>query len=311
MNEPTRPYEVVVDKLVAQIQQLSGANLLRYHRLGKVVSEFISALGSGRYGRGASMQQLADDLVGRGVLLDVLHPTRVLYYTAALFNMHPVEEDLTALADNGYTMSHARLVMSVSVDEAVQADFMKRARNDQGRFKSVRQLLDMLKPEQAVVAMAEVIEDDPSALTTPPATPSTDIPVVPAGKVIKAKGAKATPDMVPPETAADTVVTPDTPALPTPVASGEHKAGAEKQYTYAVGKTLDATQKLLDKLMAQLPDAVITIREIGQIGSNKPSTLKAYHDKMREIRQAAFNAVEHLRAVEELIDGELRSHTGG
>lgn len=289
-------YKTLVLKILDQLRTWEGANLLRYHRIGRLFAEFTDGLDCGRYGRGASVIQLAADLHTNGVLVDFDDPRRMLYHAKALFVMHPEERELAVLAAAGYSVTHSKLIAACTPEH--RPAILQAAVRD-NRFVSTRELRELIVAAHAAPSLEAPAETA--------AEPAVEVP--PAAQFAGDGGpAPTTPDVTyvaPPDT-------PGNPELPTPTPEAA-PAGATtntvRDRTVPPTKTLNSIEKLLHKLNDVVPDVFIVIRESAQIGYDSPTAHQQYIDTLREISGTSKTVRDTLNALIAEIDGEIDAGT--
>ncbi len=290
-------YKTLVVKFIDQMQGMEGTNLLRYHRIGHLFSEFLDGLTCGRYGTGASLKRLAEDLQRNGVLTEIRDPQRMLYYSKAIFAAYPNPSSLVDLAKQGFTVTHSKLLMICEPD--VQKAILANAVVN-GRFVSSRQLMAMVVEARGEDQTATAAIEQDAELELP----------APAGDGGPTKAAEWD---LPTAAAAVTPELPGNPPLPTPepgAPSPEIAAAATtntlgKERTVAPKKALSNVNTLLDKLMVALPDVFIVVKESAQIGTDNPHQNKNYLATIADIAIAAKGVREILTTLIEEIDGEV------
>jgi hypothetical protein len=301
-NEVTapQPYGQLLSHLISQVTASEGVYLLRYYQMGRLFSEFCEGLDVGRYGRGASVQLLADDLQRNGVLTQLRDPQRALYFARALYVLHPNLEQLMDMGKLGYTVSHAKLVAACKPELREAA--LTQAMVD-GRYVTVPTLSAVVARlhEQAQVAAPEREADAGDEGFTPVA----DVPIVDAGPRHTPLADVDAEIPIPADT-------PGNPELPTPTPEARPDGATTntiQERTRPPGRTLDGIEKLLDKLTSAIPDVFIVLRESAQIGTDSEAQQRRYMDRLREISGSSKTVRDTLIALIEEIDGEIDAGT--
>jgi hypothetical protein len=150
-----RRYATLVEKISDICKGAETENLHRYHKIGSLVRKFIEsskkkADGNAEYGESVIIK-LGQDLQDRGVLADVKDTKRFLYWALNLSDRYPEWEMLEKLAERGFSVTHAKLLISASpeIAEEVSEEMIK-----DGKVISTRDL-DALIQEKGSTAVAE------------------------------------------------------------------------------------------------------------------------------------------------------------
>lgn len=288
MSDPTpidMSYRTIVIKFIDQMQTLEGMNLLRYHQVGRLFTEFLEGLTRGSF-IGASVEQLGKDLQQNGVLTDIRDAPRMLYYAKSVYAAHPDAQQLIALAKQGFSLTHSKLLMGCP--QTVQDAVLEKALVN-GRFIPTKQFMALITEESgSKVSPAEILmaigREEPTPTDGGPRAPDVAVPV------------DVRPDL------------PGNAPLPTPTPSPGPAAATtntiEPERTVAPAKTLKTVNSLLDKLTVALPDVFILVKESRRGSDNIPAH-DTYLATIADVSVAAKGVRSVLSELISAIDDEV------
>lgn len=123
--------------------------LQKYHDIGALFVEFASSSTTGRYGA-RTVHTLAEDIVSRKLLPNVLDVPRFLYWSKNLYDRFPNFKELEDLGNKGFTLSHAKYMFSLSTEvwDTVSAQMI----TDSGRVVAVRGLRELIEAASPAIA---------------------------------------------------------------------------------------------------------------------------------------------------------------
>ena len=301
LSAPDRRYSALVDRIATACQQVEGANLRRYHKIGSLFSEFVRGLDSRRYGS-ATVERLAEDLQERGILAEVTRPTRLLYWAKNISDAYE-EAQLDALAERGFTVSHAKQLFALTPE--LRQEVEKRMIVD-GQVVATRNLaLLVTEANQKLVSHASQEAATAAATerqsreegTSGADTTEAEAPTAPQDQSEVPEGAQA-------EIADDA-------QAPVEANPRQQAPAAPRERTVSNPlKVIRDLEKYLTKVNLSIPDAFIVVRESGQIGFDSDVAHNRYITQLRNARVAANGLIEPLQELLNTINAELEGSDG-
>lgn len=301
LSAPDRRYNALVDRIATACQQVEGANLRRYHKIGSLFSEFVRGLDSRRYGS-ATVERLAEDLQSRGILVEVNRPTRLLYWAKNISDAYE-ETQLDALAERGFTVSHAKQLFALTPElrEEVEKNMIV-----DGRVVATRRLADLVtQANQKMVTHASqqaaaAAADDRQAREEQ----ANDSATAEAEESAEAADQSEAADVPTVEVADDAQAPVEAnPRQQTPVTPRERTVSNPL-------KVIRDLEKHITKVNLTIPDAFIVVRESAQIGFDSDAAHNRYVEQLRNARVAANGMLEPLQELLNTISAELEGLDG-
>jgi hypothetical protein len=309
----SRTYDDILNDATALIRESESDNLIRYWRFGALVAEFCKGADRAAYGD-RTIQTLASDLQSRGILSEIKDPTRHLYWSKSIHDTYRLPE-LKALAKEGYTVYHAKIMLSLDPAErvAIETDL----KDGDGKIVSGRKLQELVKEKYrqqvsdtlkaAVATPAEMLEQKLDFSDKPAAPPATvgyssatdpDVPESEGGPTAEERE----------RILAERAAKPSKADKPAKLAKSE-KTSSSKSDAPAESplKVLNQLDKVAVKLMASIPDAFIAIREAGKRGFDSDKAAANYATKLKDVRTALASLQEPIQKLLETINDEAGS----
>ena len=276
-------------------------NLRRYHSFGQLFVEYCNGLSSNKYGD-RTVATLAEDLVENGVLRTIKDPQRFLYWAKALYNRYPDYKKLSKLATQGFTVSHAKLLLSAR-DEVLP--LVENKMMEAGMMVTVVELDNLIKSEDRKLLGEKAAEAaEPPVETGDEAEPEKAVPAAKEGDDDPGNDESGDPeDAGQPEAEAGEASPEEKPEV-------EHRAAptvAEVDMPSPL-KTVNSLEKQLTRVVSELPDAFIVLREIGKRGFDSDRAHNKFKDAVANLNASIVQSIEPLQKLREeakaYLDGE-------
>ena len=278
------------------------SNLIRYWQLGEIVVEFTNNLKRNKY-KDKTIQTLAEDLQNRGVMSQVKEAARQLYWAKSVCSTY-TREQLEAMARVGFTVYHAKILLSLEEEQRVTIEAKMLGRN--GRVISGRELEQLIRTElknEAKAALASIktqeeedeeavaeapVADKSGASTTAPAAVDTDL----SDPDVAGSPAQEPADepALPPEP------NPDAPVMP---ARASRTGAPPREMPASPLRTLASIEKMSDKIIVEAPDALIVVRRVAQAGFDSDRAQQTYNEKLASMKSSL---IDMRQVVDELIE---------
>lgn len=276
-------YDAVIMRFSELQQQVDQANLERYHKIGELFDEFCVGVERNAYGTN-TVQHLADDLQTRGILSDISNPVRYLYWSRAIYQFDPSYGRLRALAKLGFSVTHAKLVFSLT-DEV--RDRVLQALMSSEQVPSTRELEAQLRlsaSSEAAQAVEELAKDTlpkagDSVAPTTQTVPAGEEPVIPA---------PATPKDEKPEKATK--------------GAAEKKEPVKSDAAAHPLKAIKALEKLVSKMLIAIPDGYIAVTTAEKEGFDSDKAQQNYTTELSNLKAAVDSAIKPLQELKKLLD---------
>jgi hypothetical protein len=276
-------YDGIIIRFAELQQQVDQANLERYHKIGELFDEFCDGIERNIYGAN-TVQNLANDLQSRGVLSDISNPVRYLYWSRAIYQFDPSYKKLSALAKLGFSVTHAKLVFSLT-DEV--RDRVLKALMSSEQVPSTRELEAQLRlsaSSEAVQAVEELAKDTlpkegDSVAPTTQTVPAGSEPEIPA---------PATPKSEKPEKAEK--------------GKAEKKEPAKSDAAAHPLKAIKALEKLVSKMLIAIPDGYIAVTTAEKEGFDSDKAQQNYTTELSNLKAAVDSAIKPLQELKKLLD---------
>ncbi len=301
-----RRYTALVERIVDQCKAIENQNLQRYYLIGQHFSEFVQGLADGnRYGE-ATVEKLATDLKGRGVLEDIRDPTRFLYWAKNLHDEFPDKAKLETLAGMGFTVSHAKVLFAVKAPlrQEVEASML-----EDGRMISTRALQDLVNAKtQQRIADASKEAADANRAAREEGDPPPDAPtgaVVEGGQEQAEAPAEAAEPAEDPPDEAQAEEPAAAPAVERPANVPATGAPQRERTVSAPLKVLNDIEKALTRANAGVPNAFIVLRESAQIGFDSDRASANYQQRLQALKAVGQALLEPLQELLSSIQSEL------
>lgn len=281
-------YDGIIIRFAELQQQIDGANLTRYHKIGELFNEFCDGIERNVYGEN-TVQRLAEDLQMRGVMSDISNPVRYLYWARTIYQFDPSFDKLKELAKRGFSVTHAKLVFSLTDtvrDKVLQALLSADA------VPSTRELEAQLRitaTSEAAQAVAELSKESALGDTVAPTTQTVPAPTTP---VIPAPAPAPAADDDKPEKAdkADKAERSD--------------KGKDAVKTDAAAhplKAIKALEKLVSRMVISIPDGFIAVTTAEKEGFDSDKAQKNYATEVANLKSAVDSALKPLQELKTLL----------
>jgi len=270
-----KSYKALLDKFAAAVRGGEADNLKRYHSIGELFDTFAEGAERNTYGE-RTVDQLAEDLTERGLLVDIKDGKRFLYWARSIYEDYPDVDDLMTLAEQGFTVTHAKSLFVL--DDEFRAKVVARLANPDGSIISTRELDAVIKEEargKAVESIAKIAtpkKEDASGF--PPAEGEGEGPV--AGTPVE----EAKPAVK---------------AEKEPAKKPASVARAEPMDIPHPLKTLASMEKLISRAITEVPDVLIVLKEVTKRGFDSDSAQKKFREHVANLKSALQAVIEPLQ----------------
>ncbi len=270
-----KSYKALLDKFATTVRGHESDNLKRYHSIGELFNEFTSGVDRNTYGE-RTIDQLAEDLTERGLLGDIKDGKRFLYWAKSIYDDYSDVDDLIALAEHGFTVTHAKSLFVL--DEEFRARVVARLANPDGSIISTRELDTVIKEEargkaiESVAKIATSAKEAPSGF--PPAEGEGEGPV--AGTPVEESSKAATKAKEESKKPAS-VARAEPAAIPHPL------------------KTLSSMEKLISRAITEVPDVLIVLKEMSKRGFDSDKAQKNFKEHVANLKAALQSVIEPLQ----------------
>jgi len=291
----TRLYEDVLKETSELLKESESSSMVRYWKVGELVAEFCKGTDRSAYGA-KTIQTLATDLQEHGVLSEYKDPTRFLYWSKSIHDTYklPQLKDMCAV---GYTVYHAKILLTLDVDSRKEVE--KEMLTAGGKIMSGRQLQELIRTKfrqeaidnanAALATIAEVVPPSRPALAVSEsvAYSSAEDPDIPESEGGPSASELKTPEKSP------------RPVDKTPKPSND-KTPAESPL-----KVLNQLDKIIVKLLDNIPSAIIAVRTAGKTGFDSDKAAKNYATKLADAKAGLVSLQEPLTKLLEIIADEV------
>jgi len=268
-----KTYKALLDKFAATARGGEADNLKRYHGIGELFNEFTEGVPRNAYGE-RTVDQLAEDLSDRGLLVDIKDGKRFLYWAKSIYDDYSDVDDLMALAEHGFTVTHAKSLFVLS--DGLRAKVMAKLAHEDGTIVSTRELDSIIKEEARDKAITKIAE-----VSSPKAETTSGFPPVEGGEGPVA----GTPE----EAKAPEAKKPEEKAKP---------ANVERAEPIAIPhplKTLASMEKLISRAITEVPDVLIVLKEMTKRGFDSDRAQKNFKEHVANLKSALQAVIEPLQ----------------
>jgi hypothetical protein len=290
---PEQRYNALVEKFAAQFQEVEAGNLRRYHGIGGLFSDFCKGVDAKKYGA-KTAANLAQDLAEKGVLRDVKDVTRFLYWAKNVYEAYPEADKLSEMVKLGFTVSHAKQLFAL--DEDLRSEVSAQLIQD-GVFISTRALGDLI----ATTCRAKLAKDAQHAIAASKNDPPAPAPVATAAP--EDTYDPTDPDAVPPK---------DTTLDEAAAVAGAAKASKDPEKKGAISKSdksipspnkvLNSLEKNVTRVLSEIPDAFIVIKEVAKRGFDSDAAHANYEKLLTNTKAAIHDVIEPLQELLKTIE---------
>ncbi len=269
-----KTYKALLDKFATAVRGGEADNLRRYHGIGELFSEFMDGVPRNTYGE-RTVDQLSEDLSDRGLLDGIKDAKRFLYWAKSIYDDYSNVDDLMALAEHGFTVTHAKSLFVLS--DGLRAKIMAKLAKEDGTIISTRELDALIKEEVRDKAVTEIAK-----VSGPKAEPTSGFPPAEEGEGPVAgtpEEAKAAPE----------AKKPDEKGAPARVERAEPIAIPHPL------KTLSSMEKLISRAIIEVPDVLIVLKEVQKRGFDSDNAQKKFREHVANLKSALQAVIEPLQ----------------